>query len=36
MKGFLSKLEAFKQINDKDPKWETYLGNFIFYLQTKK
>lgn len=29
----MSKIEAYKQMNDKDPKWETYLGN-LYSLKT--
>ncbi|XP_018573926.1 protein HIRA homolog [Anoplophora glabripennis] len=28
-KGSLSRIEVFKNINDKDPKWDTYLGSSI-------
>nr|XP_023016100.1 protein HIRA homolog [Leptinotarsa decemlineata] len=35
-KGSLSKIEAFKSMNDKEPKWDTYLGSSIRCLGSNR
>ncbi|CAG9862092.1 unnamed protein product [Phyllotreta striolata] len=36
LKGFLSKIEAFKNVNDKELKWDTYLGSLIRCLAANR